>query len=370
MLTGAGFAQSLGGLSVSAIDNVVERLRTTAWKPMEPWNLMHSMAVDRLLHALRERYGTEYNFEVLLSALEDTLPFSDADQFHPSMSTLRSMAVLANWDPRIMRDVLEMVNHAILVAIEESLLQIDETRMAPSRTFFRSLVEAFRIVHSDLNYDEYSTFSYPPEIVDDGFRGNGWPQSFNPRDFHRSEARVLLMHLHGSALYRYRDGFVKVSEPGMRTLPTSVDRLDGLRYNAIISGTRKLEQFAVLPFLSYFQRFTNAILTTPRLLIIGYGGGDLHLNTYLSLFREVHRDDARVVWLTKNESLRDERVTARSLMALYAGYRYRADEDAFLSAMLPDAEGFARLNGLLVGMHGFGDILSGTDRIIRHLQGE
>ena len=337
---------------------------------MDTWNLTHMVTVDRLIHELRERYGGGYNFEVVLSALEETLPFSEADMLHTPTATIRSVATLANWDPRVMRDVLEMVNHAVLVAIEESMARMDDSALASSRAFFDQLAHSFRIVHSDLNYDQCSAHSYRTGIADDGFRGLGFPKTFDPREFARSDARVLLMHLHGSALYRYRDGFIKVAETGSRTLPTAVERLDGLRYNAIISGTRKLEQFAVLPFLSYYQRFTNAILANPRLLIIGYGGGDVHLNTYLSLFREVHREDARVVWITRTLSIEEERRGARSLMAIYAGYRYQAEENVFLDAARPDDDGFVEIGNLLVGIRGFAPSATrAADRIVRHLSG-
>jgi hypothetical protein len=63
----------------------------------------------------------------------------------------------------------------------------------------------------------------------------------------------------------------------------------------------------VEPFPVYYHRFVSALLDCPRLLIVGYGGSDDHIGTWLWQWRRVHGDRARLVWVTRRRDMMDPR---------------------------------------------------------------
>jgi hypothetical protein len=52
------------------------------------------------------------------------------------------------------------------------------------------------------------------------------------------------------------------------------------------------------PFGYYYRAFIDSLLENERLLVIGYGARDEHLNTWLTEFGELHGDRRRVGWIT------------------------------------------------------------------------
>ena len=63
----------------------------------------------------------------------------------------------------------------------------------------------------------------------------------------------------------------------------------------LITGLQKTDKLLVEPYFSYFNRFLHLVATTPRLLVIGYGFGDSHINAILSRFTRWHGSARRVV---------------------------------------------------------------------------
>jgi hypothetical protein len=53
------------------------------------------------------------------------------------------------------------------------------------------------------------------------------------------------------------------------------------------------------PYGNYYLAFATAILQNPRLLIVGYGAADPHVNAWLGEFVKIHGSDRRVVWVSK-----------------------------------------------------------------------
>jgi len=68
----------------------------------------------------------------------------------------------------------------------------------------------------------------------------------------------------------------------------------------IISGLDKITKLAhePEPFGHYYQAFVDSLLACNRLLVIGYGGRDPHVNAWIEQWKRMHGDDRRAVWIT------------------------------------------------------------------------
>lgn len=53
------------------------------------------------------------------------------------------------------------------------------------------------------------------------------------------------------------------------------------------------------PFGYYFRAFIDSVVQSHRLLAIGYGGRDDHINAWLRQMPEIHGGSQRVVWVGK-----------------------------------------------------------------------
>lgn len=68
----------------------------------------------------------------------------------------------------------------------------------------------------------------------------------------------------------------------------------------IISGFNKVAKVAgnPEPYSHYYAAFTEALLSSNRVLVIGYGGMDQYVNTWLQVFARAHGDRRRIAWVT------------------------------------------------------------------------
>jgi hypothetical protein len=69
----------------------------------------------------------------------------------------------------------------------------------------------------------------------------------------------------------------------------------------IISGLSKAAKLIhnPEPFGYYYKAFIDSILDCERLLVIGYGARDDHVNVWLNQFLKKHADNRKVVWICK-----------------------------------------------------------------------
>jgi hypothetical protein len=73
------------------------------------------------------------------------------------------------------------------------------------------------------------------------------------------------------------------------------------------SGLRKTDKITVPPFGYYQYKFHDALIRSPRLLVIGYGGGDTYINSLVLQMRRIHGEAFKAAFITKSTkaSLRD-----------------------------------------------------------------
>lgn len=69
----------------------------------------------------------------------------------------------------------------------------------------------------------------------------------------------------------------------------------------IISGLSKPAKLVhnPEPFGYYYKAFIDSVLESERLLVIGYGARDDHINVWLHQYTKVHKDNRKVVWICK-----------------------------------------------------------------------
>jgi hypothetical protein len=191
-------------------------------------------------------------------------------------------------------------------------------------TWWRELSNTFDLDIATTNYDRLIEEAMPS--VDQGFRSVSGEdvQRFTPMDFRGPGHR--LAHLHGSVNFGYRplsgdhnrfafrDGFhdlYRFDDPkrardswGARSNPTAQSG-EELIVAPLITGLQKPDKvLAAEPYHSYYRYLGNWLEATPRLLVIGYGFGDVHLNSLLARLTSWHGDTRRVIvitWIPESE---------------------------------------------------------------------
>ncbi len=63
----------------------------------------------------------------------------------------------------------------------------------------------------------------------------------------------------------------------------------------VITGLQKTDKLLAEPYLSYFRHFEELVAHTTRVLMVGYGFGDLHLNAALSRLTKWHGAQRRIL---------------------------------------------------------------------------
>ena len=106
----------------------------------------------------------------------------------------------------------------------------------------------------------------------------------------------LLVHLHGSVRFGYSLGeIVPVKYSDVQAALASIEGTRvGQKYSAgqivsaspIISGLSKAAKLVhnPQPFGYYYRTFIDSVLDSERLLVIGYGARDDHINVWLEQF--------------------------------------------------------------------------------------
>lgn len=157
-------------------------------------------------------------------------------------------------------------------------------------SFIAGIAEYIRNNESHLITLNYDNLLYQPLIEEevlagydgyllDGFTGLTFDESNMIR--HR-KGRGWYIHLHGSPLF-YNDGN-SIKKLRQEWLDESFDPANILRRHIVLSHTKlKPEIISGSPLLSsYWDFFGQALSESDFLLVIGYGGADIHVNKKIS----------------------------------------------------------------------------------------
>lgn len=263
----------------------------------------------------------DVNFELMLHALEELIPLKAGDgilgrrdYFRPVLDAFIEIADHVNdltqygelefWRETAIRNIFNFVSEAVARS---------EVKEANLSSFLTHLNDRFILKTFTLNYDDLIDRVELPWR--DGFVENR-PSSyfgFDPKQFLSAseDSEPLLVHLHGSIRYGYaQDGFIgihkfKKTEVAKNYLSSNYGHrnIHGrmIVSGPIISGFSKVDQlfFRPAPYGYYLKSFIDNVVTNSRLLIIGYGGWDTHINDWILEFFNVHGPDARLVYATR-----------------------------------------------------------------------
>jgi hypothetical protein len=220
------------------------------------------------------------------------------------------------FDPEWLYAARDRLYREIQARIVEADLDVQQNPAWSSLSgFFRRLETNFDLHVVTTNYDT---------IVEQALGWGATEQGFDPVanesvsrfGKHPAPSRLRLIHLHGSVHYGYR---LHTAEPNRfiyeddfhdlywhestqaaletwfaRSNPSSQAGRDTIA-GPIITGLQKPDKLLVEPYLSFFRHFEELAVSTPRILVVGYGFGDVHINAVLSRLTKWHGAERRIV---------------------------------------------------------------------------
>ncbi|MGA3036660.1 MAG: hypothetical protein ABSE64_04165 [Vulcanimicrobiaceae bacterium] len=286
----------------------------------------------KILADLRSRTpSTEPNFEDVLHVLEEV-------EFYHSVAPSR--AHVATRPFVTLTDPLRSLLPDVLSARCERLALIEDIASAfnginydaswqPLYRLLRPFLDTHNIDIFTLNYDLVGDVSADALSLLSGkhwFDGFGRPIDMDLNCGFRSDEYagwdktplyITLAHIHGSLRFAYRidDTPMAYAEPIEIVSAQSIelaranwkDFHDVARddesanffgVSPIVSGLRKTEKLNVRPYANYYSGLAKAISGNPRLIVIGYGGGDEHINYWIRELNRIHPQHGRVIEIT------------------------------------------------------------------------
>lgn len=307
---------------------------------------------QKLLAALRDAYGDIWNFEVLLHCVRHMTAFAAVvDHGMPGApkSSLPVSTVFGEIQGRFREALKFTILNWSFFAIVRALHKLVASRMTPecasyrdamtaTQQFLRRCAERFTLTVVDLNYDVIADNSGVSWV--DGFfeaTAESAAVMFDPARWQeRLPDEHRLVHLHGSVLYglradearhdpwevaRYENTDAAYASLKMTgSAQTMIGGVDHGAY-ALISGLDKSGSLAYnpRPFGHYFLAAADALCRCNRLLVVGYGGRDPHLNTWIGENADIHGDRRRAVavqpldWHWQGQHRRGENIMLRLL---------------------------------------------------------
>jgi hypothetical protein len=286
------------------------------------WNT--AVPVLQLLYRALSNTFESVNFELILYAIEQMLPFASrrlrpgaqlSYQFHPAIAAFVEMqrnCEILN-DGSLLRATRDRIISEIHSEIQKQSFQLPQDLSL--HKLINALGAEFHLELFTLNYDD---------IVDrarsdwfDGFVGEnesstyGGCKSFDAQAFDswRDLSEPLLVHLHGSVRFGPSLGgpdLVKYSEmtaagEAIKGISRSDIPVGGqeVRWEPIISGLNKAARLISnpVPYGYYYRALIDCLLSNERLLVIGYGARDEHVNTWLKQFGAKHGGRRRIGWV-------------------------------------------------------------------------
>jgi hypothetical protein len=315
LLLGAGFSQGLLLPGVAALTDAVIARAEPRELSAATWETLRS-------------FDPESNFETLFHALETLYSITTTRPTGTTRAMASAFATLnARWDGVTGENLVELyrsclgVLHGTLTDSADAVECSPTSRYEGTAELLDRVRETFALRVFDLNYDDVAERMV--HVVRDGFTTDATSR-FNYSDLCCDDGRVEWCHVHGSIRFEMvppgsgPKGAVDphiVKHPSRHAAaPTFSQTVSIVGQDSevafmgpIISSLRKLGKGRFDPFGIYHHRFVSALLGCPRLIVIGYGGNDTHISDWLYEWRRVHRDQARLVWVTYRRDGREPR---------------------------------------------------------------
>lgn len=320
---GAGAVLNIGGPTTAALTTAVKNRAQWIGDPRNRHATIP--AIRQIADALDAYYAPESaNFEDIFHAIETIesvrigLIARTAKEFKPAAALLVSPVLTANYSSIVLRGALNDIVIEVAQQIMRYVAGFQPT--GPHRWFADFWRDAAARCHWDigtLNYDN---------CVEQSLAAGSWEDGFvqvDPGIYRFDPARILnttqnrVLHLHGSVFFGYPDPdisnrflFEDQHEDLYRFDSHEVAKRmwfgrstnqaqagESAIAGPIITGQRKPDKLLGYPYSTYQAVLHNALLRNPRLLVAGYGFGDLHFNRLLNRLTRIHGDSRRVVFI-------------------------------------------------------------------------
>ena len=192
-------------------------------------------------------------------------------------------------------------------------------------SFFNQLIKESEcyIDVFNLNYDtwmEQSLAEYNDGFVDiPGYEKK--MKRFDIREYYKKDGRNTVSHLHGQILFEYPEftkndinkysyqdpknllykyaNYKQAKDFRKRSARSDDHTQSGeniFRFN-LITGLMKTDKLLWNPMAAYHNRLMNSLMENSRLILIGYGFGDIYINSLLEQYNAMHYNDRKVVMI-------------------------------------------------------------------------
>lgn len=328
IIVGAGASIDFGLPSVSDIDKVLDRCASKIFPlDSDPTSNLYRHCRD----AIQGYYATApkpmlrewVNFEEVLYQLNLLIPYlGDPNRRHGS-NALLSSTILP--EVRAYGDTRQFVNGSVLGTLTSTLMdalvdhfinacdQVNRTKQAELGElgqFLHDLRDRFEVGIITLNYD--NVFTQAVSGLHTGF--DAATGAFNPLSVLGRTDWGFIYHLHGSVHFAMTGTAHHMHEISWTTTPVkgtaahasvrnTQASIEGPTYpiSPIVAGYGKTQQILRQPFRTYFAQTNRLVHEADSLLFLGYGFGDLHLNSIFSEIRSRHRPVVLVDWAKEDE---------------------------------------------------------------------
>lgn len=321
-------------------DNYYIRFKSNAGllvdEPFDAWTIPAGELIRQA--ALETSTGfSDYvrpNFEDMLHVTEELLTYSAPRSRYPEYRRVRPV-IEALTDPaekwRILFDAsfLATTKTTFVRIIIDKILSVTDLKdkTGPLKTLIEPLSKRARIDCFTLNYDELADHAFDDAFLDtwtDGFEKKYNAEGYSAFKSARLESLLpftrqhRLCHLHGHVRFGYSLRQKKNTQPSLEIVkynPSEYEkqmlshRLE-LQYvqtnqaqeifqgGPIISGLRKYEKLASMPYAYYYKTFIDSLYGANAVVIVGYGGHDEHINSWLRESQDA-KPNRRVIEVTK-----------------------------------------------------------------------
>lgn len=321
VLLGAGASIPVGLPSTTSLTaTVIEELSKASDRRGDV--AAHRALVDVLLAAARRYYGWPMSFEQLLELLESAHALNLGWQYGSTVAeaclAVPAPAIANIFEGDFITRCIHSLSSTILYQIRDASDAVQQSEnWATYQSFWAQLAASFDLTIGTLNYDTSleQSLGLGPETMDlmpiDG--ENAWrldvSQLGRPRRGHR------ILHLHGGIhfgdreygqdanrfsyeaefheLYWHRTPADAFKTGWGHSAPNSQSGRP-LQIRRIVTGLHKPDKLLVEPLATYYQELGRQIIQCERLLVVGYGFNDAHINALLSRMNRAHGDRRRI----------------------------------------------------------------------------
>jgi SIR2-like domain len=317
---GAGAVLDIGGPTTSCLTNAVKRLQQ--WKGDLGSNATVP-AIQQIANALDNYYAPNTaNFEDIFHAIESLISLQTgltpktAKEYKPAIGAFVSPNAAAAYTPIVLRGALTNIVDEVARQVTRYVSDFQPTGAHKWFVdFWRSATDRQHWDIGTLNYDNCIEQSLIRNTWEDGFyQIDPGIHRFDPAQIVNSTL-IRILHLHGSVFFGYPHPnvsnrfayedehediyrFDSISDARQLWFGRSTNHSqagESAIAGPIITGQRKPDKLLGYPYSTYQTVLHDVLLNNPRLLIAGYGFGDLHFNRLLSRLTRIHRDNRRVV---------------------------------------------------------------------------